>query len=264
MQQLIHSSKLALATMLLTSLFLSGCATEYPCGEASAGHCASVSENYQRSFHDYKNPDDKEPDSWYGSSSQSQDSSSLDSGANSGNNTKTTKIFPFTKYAQVPVDGSPMISRPTMLRVWLTPYTDNDSVYHDQGYEYMITDKGHWLYANNFKSNTNLKNISLVQGTDRVNANAGGSGLPLQNSLSKATNPSTFLSDYPALSALKNQSVSVMGNPTNLQAESTSALAPFGSPAVSPVGSPTGKPAEAPAKAITTTNGLNKSTIVIP
>ena len=172
---------------LIGLVLLTGCATEYPCGEPNAGHCAAVTDNYQRSFQDYKNSDDVAPSGWFGSSSEDKPKSKM-----------------FTPYMQIPEDGAPLVSQPSMLRVWLTPYTDNDNVYHEQGYEYMLTDKGHWLYANNLKTNMNLKNISLVQSESGARAPTGGFGFPPPNS---PPHPNAFLNDYPALNALKNQTI---------------------------------------------------------
>ena len=185
---------LPLALSLVTS-----CASTYPCGEPSMGKCASVSDNYEHSFTDYTNPDDVDADSgWFSSDNKSSKNSE----------TASTIKFSFTKYAQTPADGSPLISQPKMLRVWLTPYTDNDNIYHEQGYEYMITNKGDWVFGNNkLKTNNNIKNISLVQG--------GKANLPEQagfNPQAKppvSNSPNAFLNDYPALNSLKNQNVPI-------------------------------------------------------
>jgi len=179
---------------LLTSLiiiFISGCASSYPCGEPNNGTCKSVTENYNNSFNDYTNPDDLPKDSSWFSSSNKSDSKPVQ--------------LKFQKYVQSPSDGSPLISKPTMLRVWLTPYTDNDNIFHEQSYEYMITDKGHWLYADN-KPTANfwLKNVSIGQ----VDATNTKNNIIAPKGVNKTT-PQSFLMDNPAFNALNNHAVPV-------------------------------------------------------
>jgi conjugal transfer pilus assembly protein TraV len=185
-------------------LLVNGCASTYPCGEPDIGKCSSVSENYQHSFSDYTNPDDVAPSGIFDSSSTSK--------------SKPIKMFNFSQYKQTPSDGAPLISQPTMIRVWLTPYTDSDNIYHEQGYEYMLTDKGHWLYGNNSKKiNSKIKNISLIQGANSKTNNPDGSfGLPVNpiSSATKPTNPNTLLKDYPAFNSLQNQSINKTINPS--------------------------------------------------
>ena len=194
--------------ILLVIALVTGCASTYPCGEPDAGKCASVTSNYDKSFNDYTNADDLPQDnSWFGSKDKSD--------------VKPVKQMKFDKYSQIPANGSPLVSQPTMMRVWLTPYTDNDNIYHEQGYEYMLTDKGHWVYGSNFmKINNNIKNISLIQGTSSKSSNPDGSfGLPMNaTSPDKLNNPSSVLNDYPAFNALKNQAVPINKTTTTIYA----------------------------------------------
>ncbi len=193
-------------------LYLTGCASTYPCGEPDNGKCVSVSSNYDKSFSDYKNADDlPKDDSWFSSS----------------DNKSTPIKMNFTKYSQIPVDGSPLVSQPTMMRVWLTPYTDSDNIYHGQSYEYMLTDKGHWLFGNNsLEINSKLKNISLIQGSKNTVMSDSGYGLPPKTD--KPTNPNGLLNDYPAFNALKNQPVqinkTVPFNPTPPTSQTTTTI----------------------------------------
>ena len=192
-----NMKKISLLVFLPLALSLiSGCASTYPCGEPSAGKCASVSDNYEHSFTDYTNPDDVDDGRYKDSASTSV-------------HTKADAVqFSFSKYAQTPADGSPLISQPKMMRVWLTPYTDSDNIYHEQGYEYMLTNRGNWLFGNNkLKTSNNIKNISLVQS---VKANTQEqAGFNPQAKVASPTSPNAFLNDYPALNALKNQSVPI-------------------------------------------------------
>lgn len=179
---------------------LSGCASEYPCGEPSAGRCASVSENYDRSFHPYTNPDDVAPPSgFFGGSST--DNKSVKAPIN---------YFGFRKSSQVPTDGAPLVSSPKMIRVWLTSYTDNDNIYHEQAYEYMLADKSHWLYNNNQSKHLGyIKNVSLGQSSG--SKGTGNGSFDLDNvSTPKAkpnnNNPNAVLNDFPAINSLRNSS----------------------------------------------------------
>lgn len=185
--------------LLSVLTILGGCATDYPCGEPSNGHCASVSDNYKHSFNEYTNLDDTEPVGMFGSSDSS-----------SSSQTKPIKVFNFTKHPQIPADGAPLISRPTLLRVWVTPYTDSDNVFHDQSYEYVLTDKGHWLYSNNkLADSSGFKNVTLIQSTNtaldgnRAATQAASAKPPTSNNIG---NPNTLLNDFPAINALKPQS----------------------------------------------------------
>lgn len=170
----------------LFSLICTACAS-YPCGEPTTGVCSPVSQNYKDSFSDYTNADDLPRD---GSSSTSSKHKNV------------PVAFHFSKYFQVPANNSPLVSQPTMMRVWLTPYTDNDNVYHDQSYEYILTDKGHWLYANNFKTNYNLTNVSLGQGGDNVSPHSNTT-----KAKTTSLNPNNLLSDFPAFNALNKHEV---------------------------------------------------------
>lgn len=181
--------------ILLSAVLVSGCASTYPCGEPGAGKCSSVSTNHERSYGEYTNSEDLAAGS-----------------SQSGSAAKTTpiKLFNFKAHPQIPANGSPLVSQPTMMRVWLTPYTDSDNVYHDQSYEYMITNQGQWVYGNNgLKVNNNVKNISLVQGVANKAGTSTNNDVVFNPTATSSANPTTFLNDYPALNALKNQSVNV-------------------------------------------------------
>lgn len=183
--------------LVVASLFglISGCATTYPCGEPSSGKCVPVTDNYERSYTDYTNPDDLDNPNMTGSSSSSKSS-------------KDPVVMNFTKYAQVPADGAPLLSTPKMIRIWLTPYTDSDNIYHDQSYEYVIVDRGRWNYGNNkllVEDNNGLKDVSAAQVSDSKSGGYGSFGMA--NQPPKATTPAAVpgLSGFPAINSLQNQ-----------------------------------------------------------
>lgn len=181
--------------IILSSVVLGGCASNYPCGEPSSGKCMSVTQNYERSYTNYVNPDDLPAQN--GGTSRVTD--------NDSNNPIKLK---FTNYAQTPADGAPLLTMPKMLRVWLTPYTDSDNIYHDQSYEYIIVDRGRWNYNNNkllMNDSSNLQNVTPAQVTDEKGGGYGGYGMADQPP--KSTNPTPTmppLTGFPAINQLQN------------------------------------------------------------
>ena len=128
---------------LLLTLILAGCATEYPCGEPSTGSCKSVAAHDELSYSNYTNADDVEA-SFFGSS-------------------PSAAKLSFSQYPQIPVDGAPLLSPAKMLRVWLTPYTDADNIYHDQSYEYMIVKTSEWRYGKAPNPAITIKDVVAAQ-----------------------------------------------------------------------------------------------------
>ena len=182
--------RLTKITGILTLLgLIAGCSTTYPCGEPSAGKCSSTTENYRNSYTNYTNPDDLDKPGFFGSSS--------------GSSSKDPIKMNFNKYAQIPADGAPLLSQPKMMRVWLTPYTDTDNIYHDQSYEYVIVDRGSWNYSNN-----KLLSIPMVRNVsaDQVESYTHGwNSQPPKQDSANAKVPG-----FPALDALKNQQAPVV------------------------------------------------------
>jgi type IV conjugative transfer system lipoprotein TraV len=130
---------LTLSTFIV---LLSGCATDYPCGEPRIGKCSNVTMNYNASLQGVVNPDDLPVN---GSTNPSCGLRCKSLKANKS----ITEYVQKSKYPQIPENGSPLLSTPSMMRVWYTPYIDSDNIYHDQEYQYMVVDRGHWLYGSN-------------------------------------------------------------------------------------------------------------------
>ena len=193
---------------------LGGCASSYPCGEPSAGSCRSVSQNYKNSYTNYTNPDDLDKPGMFGGSSSDSSSS------------KTEPIkMGFTKYPQLPADGAPLLSTPKMIRVWLTPYTDDDNIYHDQSYEYIIVDKGHWNYGNNkaVKISGGLKNVSAGQVTM---AKDGYGSFGIGKQPQKPATDTTNMPNFPALNALQHNQQPTITEITGIGAAHTTTISP--------------------------------------
>ena len=183
-----------LIIILISGLY--GCASNYPCGEPGNGECLSVTDNYKRSYNSYANSDDL-------SNSSSSDKDRVER--------KPIKMQ-FNKYSQIPADGKPLLSMPKMMRLWLTPYTDSDNIYHDQSYEYIILDKGHWNYNNNtlLSSDDNLKDVSPAQ-VD-ISKSCGYGSFGMAKHPPKQFSPS--LTNFPAINSLQHQQSPVITTTT--------------------------------------------------
>ena len=48
---------------------------------------------------------------------------------------------------EAPTSGAPVLTVPTVLRVWIAPWEDNRNVLHDQTFLYAVADPGHWQVA---------------------------------------------------------------------------------------------------------------------
>lgn len=183
-----------LKVLIIMSTIISGCASNYPCGEPSSGKCMSVSQNYDRSYSSYTNPEDL-PAQTGGTSRVT------------GNDSNTSPVkMKFSNYAQVPVNGAPLLSTPKMLRVWLTPYTDADNIYHDQSYEYIVVDRGRWNYNNNklaFNYDGGFQDVTPAQVMDESRGGYGGYGMA-DEPLKAESTPKALLNSFPAINALQN------------------------------------------------------------
>ena len=56
-----------------------------------------------------------------------------------------------TVAGEAPATGTPLLSEPTVLRVWIAPWEDNRKVLHDQSFLYAVADPGHWQVAHSRK-----------------------------------------------------------------------------------------------------------------
>jgi conjugal transfer pilus assembly protein TraV len=50
-----------------------------------------------------------------------------------------------------PSTGTPLLSEPVVLRIWVAPWEDGRKVLHDQAYLYAVVDPGHWQIEHNRK-----------------------------------------------------------------------------------------------------------------
>jgi len=48
---------------------------------------------------------------------------------------------------EAPQTGTPVLSAPSVLRVWVAPWEDSRKVLHDQAFLYAVADPGHWQVA---------------------------------------------------------------------------------------------------------------------
>jgi conjugal transfer pilus assembly protein TraV len=52
---------------------------------------------------------------------------------------------------EAPATGTPVLSAPTVLRVWIAPWQDENKVLHDQAFLYAVANPGHWQVAHSMK-----------------------------------------------------------------------------------------------------------------
>lgn len=196
--------------LVILVIGLSSCASDYPCGEPRAGRCSSMTQNYQNAQHNIVNPEDLPVNGSYSGCT----SGGCGSGSSASNSSYS--LNPNRNFPQAYANGSPLISTPSMMRVWYGPYIDSDNVFHDQEYQYMITDRGHWLAGTNKVFGRNLNGYAstttLVQSTNDGSTDATTVNQP-QNPKSAAmgtaqqgANSTNSLanSNSPALNFLKN------------------------------------------------------------
>lgn len=50
-----------------------------------------------------------------------------------------------------PQSGTPILSEPIVLRIWVAPWEDGRKALHDQAYLYVVADPGHWQVAHTKK-----------------------------------------------------------------------------------------------------------------
>ena len=189
---------------LILPIFLVSCATDYPCGEPRTGKCSNVTMNYEASLHGVTNPDDLPVD---GSTS-----STCSSGNCGGGNiyTKKTMNYSNSGYPQIPANDSPLVSTPAIMRVWYSPYVDSDNIYHDQEYQYMLVDRGRWIFGANSIFGRDVdsymsKTTTLVQSTNdsyMVMPDTNQTANANKTARASANNQSN---DTPALDFLKQQ-----------------------------------------------------------
>lgn len=210
--------------LILFTLALSACSTPYPCGEPGSGQCKSVNQNYQQSYTNYVNPDDLDA----GASSNSTSATRrVSSNSNNNTNKLVNEYMTFQQYPQIPVSGVPLMSQPKMMRVWLSPYTDNDNIYHDQGYEYIIVDKGKWNYSNNkiLLDEDGLENVTQGQVS---NVRQGGYGAygDLNTPPKIESQPKSSI-QFPAINGLQNMQIPEVTNTIGSGIDRTTQPIPF-------------------------------------
>ena len=66
-----------------------------------------------------------------------------------------------TVAGEAPATGTPLLSVPTVLRVWIAPWEDNRKVLHDQSFLYAVADPGHWQVAHSKKKIAEQYRVSM-------------------------------------------------------------------------------------------------------
>src|SRR3972149_7361956 len=121
-----------IATLLLVCIWLPGCSMigldaqkSFSCKAPPGIGCSSLSGVYANAVADNLPDSSTRPATVYGKKDQG----------------KSTVV------GEVPTTGTPVLSVPTVLRVWIAPWEDNRNVLHDQSFLYAVADPGHWQVA---------------------------------------------------------------------------------------------------------------------
>ena len=148
--------KLFLLSLLISPLFLVGCATpKYACGVPNGIGCKPLSEVHRmakdgtlkmRSAPNYR--DDEESQSKKAPAAQA-DVLKLAGGANknTASDPEPEQVAPSrgTPNIVTVTPGAPILIPPRTLRVWVARWPDEDGTLHDETYLYLRLDNGRWL-----------------------------------------------------------------------------------------------------------------------
>ena len=125
-----------IATLLLLSIWLSGCSMvgldaqkSFSCKAPPGISCSSLSGVYANAVADNLPGSTTKQVTVYGKNDQGK-----------------SKVL-----GGAPTTGTPVMSVPTVLRVWIAPWEDNRKVLHDQSFLYAVADLGHWQAAHSKK-----------------------------------------------------------------------------------------------------------------
>ena len=125
-----------IATLLLLCIWLPGCSMtgmdaqkSFSCNAPPGISCSSLSGVYANAVTDNLPNSTTKPATVYNKKDQGKSS----------------------VVGEVPTTGAPLLSVPTVLRVWIAPWEDNRNVLHDQSFLYAVADPGHWQVAHSRK-----------------------------------------------------------------------------------------------------------------
>lgn len=93
-----------------------------------------------------------------------------------------------------PTTGTPILSEPKVLRVWIAPWEDGKKVLHDQSYLYAVVDPGHWQIAHTQQKIANQYRVfapAKQQGQTAGAASGQGGGAAAQPAMPQYQMPST-------------------------------------------------------------------------
>ena len=147
-------SRIPLAALLFSPLLLTGCATpKYACGVPDGIGCKPLSEVHRMARDGTlkmraapNNRDGEEPPSKKTPSAQA-DLVKLAGGAEADADSGPEQITP----PETPPDivtvtpGTPILTPPRTLRVWIARWPDENGTLHDETYLYLRLDNGRWL-----------------------------------------------------------------------------------------------------------------------
>ena len=126
----------SIATILLACIWLTGCSMigldaqkSFSCKAPPGIGCSSLSGVYANAVAGNLPDSTSRPATVYGKKDQG----------------KSTVV------GEAPATGAPLLSEPTVLRVWIAPWEDSRKVLHDQSFLYAVAEPGHWQVAHSRK-----------------------------------------------------------------------------------------------------------------
>lgn len=122
------------ALLPIVCLLMAGCAgvdseSHFKCKAAEGIGCSSLSGTYANAIEDNLPGSPVKKSSTYNNDDEKEQ--------------EITGVAPQT--------GTPVLSAPVVLRVWVAPWEDGRKVLHDQAYLYAVVDPGHWQVAHTKK-----------------------------------------------------------------------------------------------------------------
>lgn len=139
--------KKSLIVLSLVSIgALPGCGTirgEYACGVPSGVICKSLKEVYADT-NGRLPPPEKPPVENKTTGGRNEDAAKEQAGAYKAT-LLTSQIVNLPKIEP----GQPLRMEPRVLRIWYAPWEDEERVFHDQSFAYVVVDDGRWLLSQN-------------------------------------------------------------------------------------------------------------------
>lgn len=91
-----------------------------------------------------------------------------------------------------PSSGTPILTPPHVMRVWIAPWEDAEGDLHDQAYIYVVANSGHWAIAHNEQQIMNRYRPTFIKKAEQQAAQTGGAYEKKVTTNNASTNPSSL------------------------------------------------------------------------